>query len=62
MQNLRLAAIDKGVKEPMIYVAYKVGFMGLPLQYIVDPKMELTKVKYSPFRHSSWILPLKQDY
>lgn len=62
MQNLRIAAINKGVKEPMIYVVYKVGFMGLPLQYIVDPKMELTKVKYSPFQHSSWILPLKQDY
>lgn len=59
-ENLRRSAIEKGVREPKIYVEYKVGFMGLPLQYMVDPKVELGTLYYSPFRHSDWILPLKK--
>ena len=56
--NLREAASKKGVKNPKIYVDYKVGFMGLELQDMIDPKLELGSLKYSPFSHSEWILPL----
>lgn len=60
-ENLRKAAKAKGVSNPKIYAEYKVGFMGLPLQYIIDPTIELKTIKYEPFRHSSWILPLTAD-
>lgn len=60
-ENLRRSAIEKGVKDPKIYIDYKVGFMGLPLQYMVDPTIELASLCYSPFKHSSWILPLKRE-
>lgn len=59
--NLRYAAIEKGVLDPKIFVDYKVAFNGLASQYIVDPNTELSRLKYSPIRHSSWILPLKTD-
>ena len=60
-ENLRRAAILKGVKKPKIFVDYQVGFMALPFQYVVDPKQEISSLNYSPFRHSDWILPLSQD-
>ncbi len=59
--NLRKAALLKGIKKPKIYVDYQVGFMALAFQYIVDPKQELSGLKYSPFRHSDWILPISKD-
>jgi len=59
--NLREAAIEKGVEDPQIFVDYQVSFMDLPMQYIVDPKMELKRLNYSPFRHSDWIIPLNND-
>lgn len=59
--NLREAAIEKGVEDPQIFVDYQVSFMDLPMQYIVDPKMELSGLNYSPFRHSDWIIPLNTD-
>jgi hypothetical protein len=59
--NLRAAAIEKGVEDPQIFVDYQVSFMDLPMQYIVDPKMELSGLNYSPFRHSDWIIPLNTD-
>lgn len=60
-ENLKNAAKEKGVRSPRIYVDYKVGFMALPMQYIVDPGTDILTLNYSPFRHSSWILPLEQD-
>ena len=60
-ENLRRSAIEKGVKDPKIYIDYKVGFMGLPLQYMVDPTIELGSLSYSPFKHSSWILALNRE-
>jgi hypothetical protein len=59
--NLRMAAIVKGIKAPKIFVDYQVAFMNLPMQYCIDPKVELSTLKYSPTRHSDWILPLKHD-
>ena len=59
--NLRQAALEKGVLDPKIYVDYKVAFNGLASQYIVSPNAELSTLYYSPIRHSSWILPLKHD-
>jgi hypothetical protein len=56
--NLRKKALEKGIADPKIYVEYKVAFMGLPMHYIVDPNRELSTLKQSPFRHSTWILPL----
>jgi hypothetical protein len=56
-----MAAIVKGIKAPKIFVDYQVAFMNLPMQYCIDPKVELSTLKYSPIRHSDWILPLKHD-
>lgn len=60
-ENLRKAAIEKGLVDPKIYVDYKVGFMGLSKNYMIDPDRELSSLKYSPIRHSSWILPLNAE-
>jgi hypothetical protein len=60
-ENLRQTAREKGIDKAMIYADYQVAFMGHPMQYIVDPNRELGELKYSPFRHSDWILPLKED-
>lgn len=60
-ENLRKAALLKGIKNPKIFVDYQVGFMALPFQYIVDPKQEIGSLNYFPFRHSDWILPLSKD-
>ena len=60
-ENLRKAAIEKGLVDPKIYVDYKVGFMGVSKNYMIDPDRELSSLKYSPIRHSSWILPLNAE-
>jgi vitamin K-dependent gamma-carboxylase len=48
------------VNNPIITVISKVSLNFRPHQALIDPDVDLLKVKLSPFRHSEWIKPLKE--
>lgn len=51
---------DGTIKDPIIKAQVLCSLNGRYYQYLIDPEADLTKVKYSPFSHSKWIMPLQQ--
>jgi vitamin K-dependent gamma-carboxylase len=47
------------MKDPIIQAKIYCALNGRYYQYLIDPEADLTKVKYSPFSHSEWIMPLQ---
>jgi vitamin K-dependent gamma-carboxylase len=43
-----------------IYAINEVSLNGRPFQPMIDSKINLADVKWNPFEHSEWILPLKE--
>ncbi|WP_323789149.1 HTTM domain-containing protein [Psychroserpens sp.] len=44
-----------------VYVKAFVSVNGKPSRQLIDPKVDLARVKWHPFKHHEWILPSKQD-
>ena len=44
-----------------VYVNAKISVNGKPFKQLTNPKVDLASVKWNAFKHSDWILPLKQD-
>lgn len=60
-QRLKKEAIAKGIPKPQVVADFNVEFMrSHPKQPIIDPELDLSNVRIRAFRHSDWILPLKE--
>ncbi|WP_461532485.1 HTTM domain-containing protein [Sinomicrobium sp.] len=55
-QRLKKEYAQEG-KDVAVYAVGKVRVNRRSLQTFIDPKVDLTSVKWDHFRHSSWILP-----
>ena len=51
---------EQGIKDPFISARSAASLNYRPLQRMIDPEVNLMEKKYSVFRHSDWILPLKE--
>jgi hypothetical protein len=40
-----------------IYARIKVGVNGRQPEFLIDPKLDLTKITWNYFSHNDWILP-----
>ena len=47
--------------EVAVYVDCRVSVNGRPLKLLIDPKIDLTSVRWNAFKHSDWILPSNLD-
>jgi hypothetical protein len=47
-------------RPPRIYAVSSVSLNGRPEQPLVDGRVDLARVEWHPFRHSDWIVPLKE--
>jgi len=59
-QRLKKEYAKKGI-DIEVYVRAFVSVNGKPRKQLIDPKVDLASVKWSPFKHQEWILPSKQD-
>lgn len=59
-QRIKQAYKTKG-KDVAVYVNCKVSVNGKPYKRLIDPEVDLASVPWQWFRHSSWILPSKQE-
>ena len=51
---------EQGIHDPVIKVKSLVSLNYEPLQFMIDPEVNLQEKKYSTFSHADWILPLKE--
>lgn len=58
-QRLKREYAEKGVPDAEVYAIGKVSLNSHPPRPLVDPEADLARVKWGPFRHSEWILPMK---
>ncbi len=42
-----------------VYVKARVRVNGKPAKTLINPEVDLAQVKWSPWKHSDWILPSK---
>jgi hypothetical protein len=47
--------------EVAVYVDCRISVNGRPLKLLIDPKVDLTSVRWNAFKHSDWILPSNLD-
>lgn len=59
-QHLKKDYAQKGI-DIEVYVRAFVSVNGKPSKQLIDPKVDLARVKWHPFKHEEWILPSKQD-
>jgi len=59
-QRLKKEYAKKEIDIEVFVQAY-VSINGKPSKRLIDPKVDLTNVKWNPFKHHAWILPSKQD-
>ncbi len=57
---LKKEALDFGLKEPQIRASIKLTYNRRPVQYFVDPEVDLSEVTYSPFTRLQWVIPLQK--
>jgi len=48
-------------RDVMVFVDCQVKINGKSFKPFIDPEVDLASVKWNAFKHSSWILPSKQD-
>lgn len=60
-KHLKKEALDFGVKDPQIKASIKLTYNRRPVQYFVDPEVDLAQVTYSPFRKLDWVIPLEKQ-
>jgi len=51
---------EEGISNPIITARTLVSLNYRPPQSLIDPDVNLTEEEYSVFKHSKWILPLKE--
>lgn len=59
-RQLKKEAIDFGLKDPQIKANIKLTYNRRPVQYFVDPGVDLSEVTYSPFKRLNWVVPLEK--
>lgn len=58
-QRLKSIFEAKGIPVS-VFVECSISVNRKPYQQLIDPNVDLTKVKWDAFQHSDWILPAKQ--
>lgn len=48
-------------QDVSVFVNCKVSVNGKPYKRLINPEVDLANVKWEMYKHSNWILPLKQD-
>ncbi|TVZ58487.1 vitamin K-dependent gamma-carboxylase-like protein [Flavobacteriaceae bacterium MAR_2010_105] len=59
-QHLKRSYAKNGM-EVEVYVNSYLKVNDNPVKPFIDPEVDLANVKWEPYKHSSWILPSKQD-
>ncbi|OMP32026.1 HTTM domain-containing protein [Mangrovimonas sp. DI 80] len=59
-QHLKKDFAEKGF-DVEVYVTCHISVNGKPRQELIDSSVDLASVPWEPYKHSSWILPSKQD-
>ncbi|MFL1011069.1 HTTM domain-containing protein [Flavisericum labens] len=59
-QHLKQEYKEKG-QDVAVYVNCKVSVNGKPFKPLINPDVDLASVPWNTFKHSSWILPSKQQ-
>ncbi|OEK09492.1 hypothetical protein A8C32_12330 [Flavivirga aquatica] len=59
-QYLKQKYKDNG-NDISVYVNCKVSINGKPFKTLIDPEVDIADVKWETFKHTSWILPSKQE-
>jgi len=52
---------EEGNRDVMVFVDCQIRVNGKPFKQLIDPEVDLASVEWNAFKHSSWILPSKQD-
>lgn len=52
---------EKEGQQVSVYVNCKIRLNGRPYKTLINPEIDLANVSWNIFKHSSWILPQKQD-
>jgi hypothetical protein len=58
-QRLKEECNKKGFPHVRIYVMSQVSLNGGKPQFLIDPNTDLADVKWEPYRHAKWIVPLQ---
>ncbi len=61
VQLLKRKMRSRGLRNYTINAQYFVSVNGRAHQEMVDPKLDLRTIRYSPFTHSDWIKPLAKN-
>ncbi len=61
VQILKSDLEEKGIRNAEIYAEGKASLNGRKLVPLYDPEVNMAEIKWEPFRHSTWILPLPED-
>lgn len=59
-QRLKKEFDEKGEENMEIYAIARASLNGRKTQYLIDPEVDLAKVKWERFKHADWIVPLKE--
>ncbi|WP_053976317.1 HTTM domain-containing protein [Mangrovimonas xylaniphaga] len=59
-QHLKKDFAEKGF-DVEVHVTCHISVNGKPRQELIDSSVDLASVPWEPYKHSSWILPSKQD-
>ncbi len=61
VQILKKDYTDKGYPDIEIYAKGKISVNGDKKQALYDPKVDLAKVRWHPWKHAEWLLPEPQN-
>ena len=59
-QRLKQDFKNKG-QDVAVYVNCKVSVNGKPYKTLINPDIDIANVEWNVFKHSNWILPLKEE-
>ena len=58
VQILKAELKDQGITDPEIYPMGHARLNNRPYAPLYDPKVNLAEIKWEPFRHATWLLPI----
>lgn len=61
-QRLKKEFKDRGYPAVEIYAVDSVSLNKVPFRLLIDSTVNLAAVKWEPFQHSGWILPIEKKY
>ena len=59
-QRLKQDFKNKG-EDVAVYIKSKVSINGKPYKTLINPEIDIANVEWDVFKHSDWILPLKEE-